>query len=135
MKPARRLLARLASPRPAHPADAAARLAAIVDHLGALLNTRAGSSLLDPTYGLPDLTDHAHATCDRSAAIARLVEASVRAHEPRLAGVVVRAEAPSDDAPACVRFALSAALSDGSPLQLRGHIGRGGRVELQRHAG
>lgn len=124
------LLARMRAPRSPRQRDAHTRLDAVRAHLEVLLNTRAGSSLLDPTYGLPDLTDHMLAGTSRDGRVARLIEACVGRHEPRLTRVSVH-EIPRDEAhPTRLGFALTAALRDGTPLRLSGHIGHGTRVAL-----
>ena len=99
----------------------------MTSHLELLLNTRAGSSLLDSTYGLPDLTELTHAMTAEGGTLAALITDAVRRHEPRLADLRVEA-APA--APGRLAFALRARLADGTPLRLRGRLGRGGRVSL-----
>lgn len=107
-----------------------ARLASLIGHLRALLSTRAGSSLLDASYGLPDLTDLAHAATPHGVEIARLIAACVCRHEPRLRDVSVQAAPMSAEAPTTLGFTLRATLDDGAPLRLAGHLTPGGQLSL-----
>lgn len=126
-----RLLGSIGSRSRKHGPHDSARLQAVLTHLAALLNTRAGSSLLDPTYGLPDLTHHAHATEIQADSLAQRIATCVRRHEPRLTQLAVRAEPPCEAAPQGLRFAITASLADGTPLRLMGQLDHGGRVSLR----
>lgn len=63
----------------------------VVSHLQSLLNTRKGSSKLDPDYGVPDFTDLMHDFPDGARSLEQAIKQAIVRYEPRLTGVVVRA--------------------------------------------
>ena len=56
-----------------------------------MLNTRKGSSNLDPEYGVPDFTDLLHDFPDGARSLEQAIKQVIVRYEPRLTGVVVRA--------------------------------------------
>ena len=104
-------------------------LEAILAHLMLLLNTREGSCLLDPSFGLPDLTDFTHGTLSEAALLSRILSERIARHEPRLHKLTVHAE-DGATRPPTLRFAVQARLADGHRLALSACIADGGRVSV-----
>lgn len=65
--------------------------AVIISHLNRLLNTRRGSSLSDPDYGIPDLNDLLGQMPRSCHSIARIFEDCIRKYETRIEVYQVRA--------------------------------------------
>jgi type VI secretion system protein len=103
---------------------------AVVTHLTRLLNTREGSCLLDPSFGLPDLTDFTHGSPAEAALLSRILCERITRHEPRLCRLTVRASEAAVRPPR-LRYALRARLADGTRLALTVSIAGGGQVSLQ----
>ena len=100
---------------------------AIVAHLSVLLNTRNGSSLLSPHYGLPDTAALLRDLPASLPAIQRAIVATIRQHEPRLYDVVTRG--PGRVLPMLrLRFDLDGKLRDGRTMRLTLTLSHAGRV-------
>ena len=104
----------------------------VAAHLGKMLSIRAGSVQTLPDYGLPDLNDmnqSLHETLSRSRL---LIERFIRAYEPRLQNVLVRA-LPRDQEPLALAFSIEATLSvDGvtRPVTFTARLGDASRSEV-----
>ena len=107
-----------------------ARRQSIIMHLTRLLNTREGSCLTDPSYGLPDLTDFTQGTTSQLAGLAQVLSERVGRHEPRLRRLSVHAQ-DAAKLPPRLRFELRAQLADGARLVLSASIAGSGRVLVQ----
>lgn len=121
----RGLLSRIAS------GDAARDEAqAIVEHLRALLNTRAGEVPCCPTFGVLDFTDVVHGIPATLQVLARSIRATILEHEPRLKNVTVR-PLPLEGELA-LRFEISAQLvaEKGRTLRLSTTVRPGGRYDV-----
>jgi type VI secretion system protein len=101
----------------------------LLEHLRALLNTRQGSSALDPNYGVPDLTGPLHDFPQGIAALQRELELTIRRGEPRLACVSVR-PLRLDENSLVLRFQVVGQLSNGITLRFQTEISRGGYVHI-----
>lgn len=64
--------------------------AAIMTHLGHMLNTRQGSSLTCPDYGIAEISDVIHDFPDAIGIMQRAIKNSILTYEPRLKNVQVR---------------------------------------------
>ncbi len=62
----------------------------VVEHLRRLLNSRQGSTLMDPFYGMPDFSDLRAEVPDSVADIEALISGVIRTCEPRLCQVAVK---------------------------------------------
>jgi len=63
----------------------------VVDHLRRMLNTRQGSSLTVPDYGIVELSELMHDFPDALGIMQRAIKNSILTYEPRLKNVQVRA--------------------------------------------
>jgi type VI secretion system protein len=123
---ARGLLSRLGDPGRRSSADP---VAAIVEHLRHLLNTRRGDAPTAPGYGVPDFADVVHSFPGAVAVLRQAIRETITEFEPRLKDVAVR-HVPDDDA-LLLRFDISARLAHGNrPFQLRTRLLAGGRIEV-----
>jgi type VI secretion system protein len=121
----RGILSRLsaASAQEARPVN---ELESIVNHLRALLNTRAGESPSSPDFGVVDFTDLVHNFPEAIQTLQRSIRATLLQYEPRMKNVVV--QHVRDDEALVLKFQITA--------QLQGKGGRGGvRFETQLRAG
>lgn len=85
-------------------------VAAIVQHVRALLGTRQGSAPSTPGYGLQDITDAIHSYPVGAQQIGSRIRAAIEAFEPRLArGVLV--ELIDSDAPLHLEYRIVARLA------------------------
>lgn len=94
---------------------------AIINHLKNMLNTRQGSSLTCPDYGLMEVSEVLHEFPDAIGLLQRSIKNSVQQYEPRLKNVQVR-QVKSDAAQAMVlEFEITAQIQfpDGRRQQLR----------------
>ncbi|MBM4373999.1 MAG: type VI secretion system baseplate subunit TssE [Deltaproteobacteria bacterium] len=62
----------------------------VLEHLGRLLNTRAGSAPTAPDYGVVELSELIHDFPDAAAVMQRAIKTSIAKYEPRLKNVQVR---------------------------------------------
>ena len=90
-------------------------------HLKNMLNTRQGSSLTCPDYGLMEVSDVLHEFPDAIGLLQRSIKNSIQQYEPRLKNVQVR-QIKSDVAQAMIlEFEITAQIQypDGRRQQLR----------------
>jgi type VI secretion system protein len=102
----------------------------IMEHIQMLLNTREGSSPINPDFGLPDFTDMVHMLPDGLHALQNEIRDVILKYEPRLLKVKVRF-VPSDDA-FVLRFDISARRndSDKTPFHVRTTMLPGNRFRV-----
>ncbi len=97
----RTLLERLANPdseeRHTVQRDSTKIVGSVMRNLQRLLNTRQGQVLIQPEYGLPDITDCAENLPEALERISRAIKDSIERYEPRLTRVkIVRFPAGND---------------------------------------
>jgi len=63
---------------------------AVISHLSRMLNTRQGSSLTCPDYGLIEVSEMLHDFPDAVGIVQRAIKNSIQQYEPRLKNVQVR---------------------------------------------
>jgi type VI secretion system protein len=102
---------------------------AVLVHLSTLLNTRQGSSALDPEYGLPDIVDFTHNIPSAIPALERLIVGAIQRYEPRLSHTVVRSSTVHTDA-LSLCFEVSAQLLGGGSLRFQTTLSAGGQVSV-----
>lgn len=105
----------------------------VAAHLGKMLSIRAGSVQTLPDYGMPDLNDMSQSLHESLSQSRALIERFVRAYEPRLKHVRVRALSRDHD-PLALAFAIEATLMiDGvmQPVVFTARLCDAGRVEVQ----
>jgi type VI secretion system protein len=100
--PGRGILSRIASEAPLD------ELAAVLEHLRVLLNTRQGETPCAPGFGVMDLSDVVHAFPAAGTGLARAIRSTILEYEPRLTNVSVR-YVPDDGLQ--LRFEISAQLA------------------------
>jgi type VI secretion system protein len=106
-------------------------VASIVLHLQGLLNTRQGSSALDPKYGLPDFTDVFHTFPRGTNSLCDGIARAIERYESRLKNVEVEAQ-PVERGQAFLRFVIRAELADsGAPVQFDSTMTSNGQVTLK----
>jgi type VI secretion system protein len=103
----------------------------ILEHVQALLNTRQGSSRLDPNYGIPDITDVLHSLPGGMAVLRSTIEECIRRHEPRLSNIRVAALAKDDDTALHLSFEVQAKLAAGGSIRFETEVSRAGRVRVR----
>jgi type VI secretion system protein len=102
----------------------------ILEHVQTLLNTRQGSSQLDASYGIPDITDVLHSLPGGMPVLRGMIEDCIRRHEPRLAGIRV-ASLARDDTELYLRFEVQAKLATGGSIRFETEVSRAGRVRVR----
>lgn len=107
----------------------ATREESVLAHLGALLNTRQGSSALDADYGLPDITDVTHSMPAGIASLQKMIVDAIQRYEPRLRSIVVRSSVLHPDT-LSLRFEVSAQLVSGGSLRFETKVSPGGHVTV-----
>ena len=89
----RTLLERLASPDPDGQRTTSEDTGPLVDsvmrHLQRVLNTRQGQALIQPEYGMPDITDCAEGAPEALDRVRRAIKHSIETFEPRLRRVKI----------------------------------------------
>ena len=98
-----------------------------------MLSIRAGSVQTLPDYGMPDLNDMNQSLHESLSQSRMLIERFVRAYEPRLKHVRVRA-LPRDHDPLALAFAIEATLMIAGvmqPVVFTARLCDAGRVEVQ----
>lgn len=103
----------------------------ILEHVQALLNTRQGSSRLDPNYGIPDITDVLHSLPGGMAVLRSMIEECIRRHEPRLSNIRVAALAKDDETALHLCFEVQARLAAGGSIRFETEVSRAGRVRVR----
>ncbi len=71
--------------------------AAVMAHLQQMLNTRRGSSLSAPDFGIMELSELMHHFPDALGIMQRSIKNAILKYEPRLKNVQVRAVEPDED--------------------------------------
>jgi type VI secretion system protein len=111
----RTLLERLAEPGPQASRTVAADSRSLADsilrHLQRMLNTRQGSTPIQPEYGMPDITDCAESLPEALDGVRRLIKSSLEQFEPRLGRVKVTSQPSPDDL--SLHFAISGEMQSG----------------------
>ncbi|MDR2162164.1 MAG: type VI secretion system baseplate subunit TssE [Desulfovibrio sp.] len=134
-----RLLERLSEARRtderAHLAAADHLLQSICAYVTKLLNTRRGSTLLDPEFGVPDFTNAgAGFSKDDIPYLQQTVAAFITRYEPRLIDVRVMF-APVPEAHTVLTFAISARIRDedanGIPVLLYSNMTQEGKIDVR----
>ncbi|MGF6094622.1 type VI secretion system baseplate subunit TssE [Pseudomonas sp. 18175] len=113
-------------------APSAGAVASVAAHLGKMLSIRAGSVQTLPDYGLPDLNDMSQSLHESLSQSRLLIERFIRAYEPRLRHVRVRA-LPRDHDPLALAFTIEAILTvDGvtQPVSFTARLRDAARVEV-----
>lgn len=108
--------------------------ASILNHLTKLLQTRQGTVLSLPDYGLPDLNDANASFYDSITRIRRHVEWAINQYEPRLTDVRV-AHDPDPSSPLALRFQIQATMQHeglSAPLTIGLDVSGGLGLRLQR---
>lgn len=110
----RTLLERIAQPEDHHMgalgSDPRKVSESVQRHLVNMMNTREGSSLSVPDYGLPDFNDLKHRYPDALNEIRRAIKRCIEKFEPRLTRVKVKYVA-DEDHPLQLRFEINALLN------------------------
>jgi type VI secretion system protein len=103
---------------------------AIVEHLRALLNTRAGEVPCCPGYGVMDFTDVVHGIPATLPFLVKSIRTTILENEPRLRNVSVRAVPVEGEL--ALRFEISAQLANekGRTLRLSTTVRPGGRYDV-----
>ncbi len=104
----------------------------VAAHLGKMLSIRAGSVQTLPDYGLPDLNDMSLSLHESLSQSRLLIERFIRAYEPRLKQVRVRALLRDRD-PLALAFAIDATLKiDGvtQPVMFTARLRDAGQFEV-----
>lgn len=84
---------------------------AVQDHLHKLLNTRSGSSLTVPDYGMVELIELLHDFSSAVGIMQRTIKNTIVKYEPRLKNVQVRAvQSDEDESQMFLYFEISAQL-------------------------
>ena len=102
----------------------------ILEHVQTLLNTRQGSSRLDPAYGIPDITDVLHSLPGGMPVLRGMIEECIRRHEPRLTNIRV-ASLDKDETELYLRFEVQAKLAAGGSMRFETEVSRAGRVRVR----
>ncbi|HRI10503.1 MAG TPA: type VI secretion system baseplate subunit TssE [Nannocystaceae bacterium] len=99
--------------------------AAIVRHVGRLLNTTLGSAAAAPDLGLPSMSDLLHEFPDAKAIIQRAIREVIHRYEPRLRSVSI--QPMTSDSPLEISFTISARLAHRpsvAPFVFQTHVAR-----------
>lgn len=109
----RTLLERLADPQADAPltiAENTQKLAdSVLHHLQKMLNTRQGHVLIQPEYGMPDVTEFIQGFSEGVNSVRRAIRTSIEKFEPRLRNVEVTF-VPSEEDRLSLRFEITAEL-------------------------
>ena len=109
----RTILERLADPRADAPLTIAENTQQLADsvlrHLQRMLNTRQGHVLIQPEYGMPDVTEFIQGLSEGVNLVRRAIRNSIEKFEPRLRNVEVT-YVPSEEDLLSLRFEISAEL-------------------------
>ncbi|MFY9268865.1 MAG: type VI secretion system baseplate subunit TssE [Candidatus Manganitrophaceae bacterium] len=97
----RTLLERLSAPAGSRPLTTAEDTQALADsvlgHLRKMLNTRQGHVLIQPEYGMPDVTEFVQNLPEMVERVQRAIRTSIERFEPRLRNVRVKHLVSPDD--------------------------------------
>ena len=107
----------------------------VLAHLTKLLNTRQGSTIISPDFGVPDLAAMTTSpSAENVARIESILASVVERFEPRLTGVKV-AFSPSDDDPLKMSFSLQGTLAgqvSDAAVFFQTVLSPSGRISIQR---
>jgi type VI secretion system protein len=107
---------------------------AILAHVGHMLNTRQGSSLTCPDYGLMEVSEVLHEFPEAIGLVQRSIKNSVQTYEPRLKNVQVRHVRSDTLQSMLLEFEISAQLQypDGrrQPVRFGAAVDQSGNVKL-----
>ena len=108
---------------------------AVAEHLARLLNTRQGSSLTAPDYGIIELSELLHDFPDAEGIMQRCIKNTVSTYEPRLTNVAVRVIEPEEyEGEVLVHFEITGQLSypggDRQPFRLATVVDQSSNVRL-----
>jgi len=106
----------------------------IVEHLQRLLNTRQGSVLIAPDYGIPDFSELLHSYPESIKDMERALRLAICKYEPRLSGTRVKF-IPDDEDPLNIHFEIVAKLSirkDAPSIHLESVVDSDGRINIRR---
>jgi type VI secretion system protein len=107
---------------------------AVLTHLANMLNTRQGSSLTCPDYGIVDLSEIVHDFPDAIGIMQRAIKNSIVTYEPRLKNVQVRHIKNEATHQMILEFEITAQLQlpDGrkQPLRFATSVDDAGNVKL-----
>ncbi len=109
-------------------------VATITEHLQKLLNTRQGSALIAPDYGIPDFTELMHSYPESVKDMERALKSAINKYEPRLKGVKVKF-IPDEDDPLNLRFEIHARLAtrkDAPPVFFESVVDADGKISIRR---
>lgn len=110
------------------------RLRSILGNLGRLFNTRRGTLLHVPEFGLPDLSDVSRAAPAEVESVRRAIRESVERFEPRLRRVRVDRDVSDPSSPYLV-FLLSAEIELLGKVQFQTTIRTDDLVEVRQKRG
>ncbi len=107
----------------------------VMEHLQKMLNTRAGSALTAPDYGIIELSEMVHEFPDAHALMQRTIKNTVAKYEPRLKNVQVRLIEREDDRDAfMVYFEITAQLvypnGDRQPIRFSTSVDQSSNVQI-----
>ena len=107
----------------------------VLAHLSKLLNTRQGSTIISPDFGVPDLAAMTTSpSAENVARIESILASVVERFEPRLTGVKV-VFSPSDDDPLKISFSLQGTLAGqeaDATVFFQTVLSPSGRISIQR---
>ena len=107
----------------------------VLAHLSKLLNTRQGSTIISPDFGVPDLAAMTTSpSAENVARIESILASVVERFEPRLTGVKV-VFSPSDDDPLKMSFSLQGTLAGqetDAAVFFQTVLSPSGRISIQR---
>ena len=107
----------------------------VLAHLSKLLNTRQGSTIISPDFGVPDLAAMTTSpSAENVARIESILASVVERFEPRLTGVK-DAFSPSDDDPLKMSFSLQGTLAGqeaDAAVFFQTVLSPSGRISIQR---
>ncbi len=105
----------------------------VLAHLRHILNTRQGSTLIAPDYGVPDFLDFLQTYPDSVREIERSIRTAIQTYEPRLLGVRV-AFIPQEDDVLALRFQITARIAgeDGGSVHFETVVDTDGKIAVKR---
>lgn len=106
----------------------------VIEHLGKLLNSRQGTTLMDPGFGMPDFTDLKVTFPDSVRELERSITKTIEHYEPRMQNVDVDFVF-QDDQDLTLFFQISAQIdteSDMKSIFLESTIDASGKMRIRR---
>ncbi len=107
----------------------------VLEHLQRMLNTRQGSSLSAPEYGIVELSELLHDFPNANAIMQRTIKNTIVKHEPRLKNIQVRVVEKEELRDSlCVFYEISAQLTypdgDRQPIRFSTSIDESSNVQI-----